>query len=120
MTQSPTSPELTPEEEALIDAALKEARMLETSEALKRTLLEDFDDFHRRKRQASAAFGGLEKMFGRFRYAAAGAFASIAAFGAVTGVITANVSTALSPEEELYLYAEDILPDALLDEEGVG
>jgi len=120
MTQSPTPTDMTPEDEAIVDAALSAATVPDARAALKRDILAAYDDEQRKARRADngfSGFAGFGGLFAHFRAAAAGALASVSALGLAAGALTANTTATLSPEDELYIYAEDAFNLALLEDE---
>jgi hypothetical protein len=114
MTQSPTPTDKMQEDEANLNAMLDGAGVPEPSANLKRDILAAYDDVQQRRRSGFAILGGV---FDRFQLASAAALAGVSALGLTVGVLTANSSAALSPEDELYIYAEDAFDLAQLEDE---
>jgi hypothetical protein len=114
MTQSPTPTDKMQEDEANLNAMLDGAGVPEPSASLKRDILAAYDDVQQNRRGGFASFDGL---FDRFQLASAAALAGVSALGLTVGVLTANSSAALSPEDELYIYAEDAFDLAQLEDE---
>ncbi len=114
MTQSPTPTDKVLEDEASLNATLDEARLPEPSANLKRDILAAYDDVQRHRR---GGFARLDGVFGRLQLASAAALAGVSVLGLAVGAFTANSSAALSPEDELYIYAEDAFDLALLEDE---
>ena len=105
------------EDAQFVDAAMKDIGEVRAGDALKRQMLEDFDDLQRAARQRRLEFGFVELLWSRFRVATAGALAGVCAMGVAAGSISATTVSSLSPEEELYLYAEDVDFSSELGEE---
>jgi hypothetical protein len=114
MTQSPTPTDRTQEDGARLNAMLDGAGVPEPSASLKRDILAAYDDVQQNRR---SGFASLDGVFDRFRLASAAALAGVSVLGLTVGVLTANSSAALSPEDELYIYAEDAFDLALLEDE---
>ncbi len=114
MTQSPTPTDKPQEDAAALNAVLNEAGVPEPSASLKRDILAAYDGVQQNRRTGFARVSGL---FDRFQVASAAALAGVSMLGLTAGVLTANSSAALSPEDELYAYAEDGFDLAQLEDE---
>ena len=110
--------DMTQEDDTLLDKLLAEAPAPAASRDVKQNLLAAFDEVQRGRRQINS-LADLRDLFDRFRFASAGAFAALSVLGVGVGVLTANASYTLTPEDELYIYAEDIFAVALLEQEGI-
>jgi len=114
MTQSPTPTDKPQEDETRLNAMLDGAGVPEPSASLKRDILAAYDGVQQNRRGGFARVSG---MFDRFQLASAAALAGVSVLGLTIGVLTANSSAALSPEDELYAYAEDAFDLAQLEDE---
>ena len=116
-TQSKSPADTAQDDKRFVETLFSPVNAPAARDGLKADLLAAFDEEQRQTRKSAGGMSGILAFFEHFRFARAGAFASVAAFGLAIGAMAPTMSTQLSLEDEVYFYNADVTEIAFLESE---